>query len=129
MDGNKYNDFTDLEVWQLAHDLRIKINILIGFLPRNEQFNVSAQIKRSACSVGANVAEGHGRFHFQENIQFCRQARGSLEETRDHLMYIRDAKLIKKISSIEHLLDICLKIKQKLNGYIAYLKKCKNTCP
>lgn len=126
MEGNsKYKDFTELDVWKMAHELRIKVRILVKFLPKDDQWDVGRQITRSSESIGANIAEGHGRFHFQENIQFCRQARGSLDETRDHLIYIKDVGLIKKVSSVEHLIVLSEKIKIKLNGYIAYLKKCK----
>lgn len=124
MEGNKFKDYTELEVWKLAHELRLKVNILVKFLPKNE-YSLIDQIKRSSQSVAANIAEGHGRYHFQENIQFCRQARGSLEETRDHLIFIKDSGLIKKISSIDYLIELCFKTKALLNGYISYLKKCK----
>lgn len=123
MEEGKHKSFTELEVWKLSHELRLKINLLIKYLPNY----LANQIIRSACSVGANIAEGHGRFHFQENIQFCRQARGSLEETKDHLLFIKDAKFIKKPGSIEHLITLCEQIKPLLNGYIAYLKKQKQT--
>jgi len=49
---------------------------------------------RASRSVTANIAEGHGRYHFQENIQFCRQARGSLYELIDHLYVAIDEKYI-----------------------------------
>ncbi|OIO18494.1 MAG: four helix bundle protein [Candidatus Magasanikbacteria bacterium CG_4_10_14_0_8_um_filter_32_14] len=123
--NNKYQDFTNLDVWKLSHELRMKVGIICKFLPDEEKYNVVNQIRRSSSSVGANIAEGHGRFHYQENIQFCRQARGSLDETRDHLIYIKDLKYIKKEGSVEHLIELCEKIKKKLNGYIAYLQKCK----
>lgn len=126
MEGNKFQDFTNLDVWKLSHELRIKVYILVKFLPDQEKFIITSQIKRSAGSICANIAEGHGRFHYQENIQYCRQARGSLDETRDHLLLIRDAKLIKKTSSVDYLITLCETIKIKLNGYIAYLKKCKS---
>ena len=48
------------------------------------------QLIRATRSITANIAEGHGRYHFQENIQFCRQARGSLTETLDHLICAQD---------------------------------------
>ncbi|MFH1286886.1 MAG: four helix bundle protein [Candidatus Magasanikbacteria bacterium] len=121
----KYKSYEKLDVWKLGHELRLKVYILVKFLPKDEQYGLSSQIKRSSASICANVAEGHGRFHYQENIQFCRVARGSLAETKDHLTFIRDAKLIKKTSSIEHLLDLCERIRMKLNGYIGYLKRCK----
>lgn len=121
MEGIKYKDFTELDIWKLSHELRLKINLLLKFLPKF----IGNQIIRSAESICANIAEGYGRFHFQENIQFCRQARGSLEETRDHLIFIRDARLIKKTSSIDYLINLCTQIRPKLNGYIAYLKNQK----
>jgi four helix bundle protein len=127
MEGNvnqQFLDFTQLDAWKLAHELRVKIFALCTFLPKNE-FGLISQIKRSSESVGANIAEGYGRYHFQENIQYCRQARGSLEETRDHLIYIKDTGMIKKVSSLEHLIDLCLQCRIKLNGYIVYLKKRK----
>ena len=120
-------DFTELEVWKLSHELALKIYIICKFLPEEEKYGVSSQIKRSVNSIAANIAEGHGRFHYQENIQFCRQARGSLEETRNHLLFIKSSNLLKKISSIEYLIDVCQQIKLKLNAYIAYLKKCKQS--
>lgn len=126
MEGNKYKDFTNLDIWKLGHELRLKVYILVKFLPAEEKYIVTNQIKRSANSICANIAEGHGRFHYQENIQYCRQARGSLDETRDHLLLIRDAKLIKKTSSVDYLITLCETIRIKLNGYIAYLKKCKS---
>lgn len=124
-EGNNFRDFTELEAWKRAHEIRLKVVILSKFLPKNE-FDLIRQIKRSADSIAANIAEGYGRFHYQENIQYCRQARGSLEETRDHLIYTRDAKMIKKISSVDHLINLCLECRKILNGYIAYLKKAKN---
>jgi len=125
MKENKFGTFEDLDVWKLAHELRLKVYILAKFLPDNEKFGLISQIKRSATSVCANIAEGHGRFHYQENIQFCRQARGSLMETKDHLIFIKETGLIKKVSSIEYLLNLCEQVRMKLNGYIGYLKQCK----
>jgi len=123
--GEEYKDFVELDVWKLAHELRLKIYVLDKFLPEDEKYGIRSQIKRSAQSVPANIAEGHGRYHFQENIQFCRQARGSLLETKDYLLFIRDAEWIQKESSIETLLNLINEIHKKLNGYISYLKKQK----
>jgi four helix bundle protein len=54
-------------------------------LPTEEKYNVISQMRRAALSVTNNIAEGHGRYHFQENIQFLRQSRGSLDELLDDL--------------------------------------------
>ena len=74
----------------------------------------------------ANIAEGFGRFHHKENIQFCRQARGSLTEVIDHLICAYDEKLIDKetLKDYKDKVENCVKI---LNGYIAYLKKASES--
>lgn len=118
-------DFTDLLVWKEANIIRIAVYELAKRLPEEEKFNLISQIKRSAVSVASNIAEGYGRFSYQENIQFCRQARGSLDETRDHLIFIKDVyrDLIKEC---EEILNKCLNCRKILNGYIKYLKEAKN---
>jgi four helix bundle protein len=79
---------------------------------------------RASRSVTANIAEGYGRFHYQENIQFCRQARGSLYELLDHLSCVVDEKYLlgNETVQIDTQITTCIKL---LNGYIAYLKKAK----
>jgi len=79
---------------------------------------------RASRSVTANIAEGYGRFHYQENIQFCRQARGSLYELLDHLTCALDEGYLTKdrIETLNIEITSCLKL---LNGYISYLKKAK----
>ncbi|HAR95257.1 MAG TPA: hypothetical protein DCR97_04745 [Deltaproteobacteria bacterium] len=79
---------------------------------------------RASRSVTANIAEGYGRYHFQENIQFCRQARGSLFELLDHFSVCRDEGHVNE----EQLNDFRSYIMQTiklLNGYIGYLRNQK----
>jgi four helix bundle protein len=78
-------DFKDLEVWRTARELRHELYKMAKGLPDIEKFGLASQIRRAAASVTANIAEGFGRFGYQENVQMCRQARGSLYELRDHL--------------------------------------------
>ena len=91
---NRISDFTDLETWRVARALRKELYQMTKSLPREEQFGLSAQIRRAASSVTANLAEGYGRFSYQENLQFCRQSRGSVYELRDHLTTALDARYI-----------------------------------
>lgn len=72
--------FEDLKVYQKARQLRVKIYRLIKKLPKSEDFNLISQMKRAALSLTNNLAEGYGRYNYQEKIQFCRQARGSAYE-------------------------------------------------
>jgi four helix bundle protein len=78
--GGAIRDSKDLEVWRAARELRKEIYSLARVLPDFEKFAVASQLRRASTSVTANLAEGFGRFGYQENAQLCRQARGSLYE-------------------------------------------------
>ena len=91
-------------------------------LPPPEEFRLKSQLLRAARSVTANIAEGFGRHHHQENLQYCRQARGSLTETLDHLNVGLDEKLMDQ-ATYEELRKEQQAAAQILNGYISYLKK------
>jgi four helix bundle protein len=121
-----YETFEELEAWKLGRDIRTKLSQLTKALPKEEKFRLADQIIRASRSVTANIAEGFGRFHYQENIQFCRQARGSLMELIDHLTVALDEDFIVKDNFVILRVSIlhCIKV---LNGYIAYLKKAKTT--
>ena len=77
--------FEDLELYKSAREFRKEVFSLTKKLPSEEKFNLVSQMRRAATSLTNNIAEGHGRYHFQENIRFLRQARGSLEELLDDL--------------------------------------------
>lgn len=117
-------NFENLEVWKECRILRRSISQLVKTFPSEEKFRLVDQLVRSSRSTTANIAEGHGRYHFQENIQFCRHTRGSLEEVLDHLICALDEEYIteSKLNDYRVQIDKCLKL---LNGYIAYLQKQK----
>jgi four helix bundle protein len=110
-------DFKDLDVWQVARDLPTVMYKVARSLPDFEKFALATQIRRAACSVTANIAEGFGRFSYQENAQFCRQARGSLFELRDHLTTCTDQKYISPEES-QRLDTMAQRAAQLLNGYL-----------
>lgn len=89
----------DLECSMRARELRKRISILCNGLPKEETYCLKDQILRSSRSVPANIAEGYGRHHHQENLQFCRQARGSRTETMEHLNCALDEQYIDPDSS------------------------------
>ncbi len=112
----------ELEVWKTSRDFRNEISDLTKSFPREEKFRLVDQLIRASRSVTANIAEGHGRFHFQENTQFCRQARGSLVEIFDQLTVARDEGFIDE-SQFKSFFDKYEQLMKMLNGYIAYLQK------
>lgn len=115
-------DFTDLKVWQLARELRKRVYQIARKLPPEEKFGLASQLQRAAISITANIAEGFGRYSYQENIQFCRIARGSAFEVRDHLIAAEDGNYI---SASEHQVVDALaqRVIQTLNGYIRATKE------
>ena len=118
------NSFEELEVWKAAREFKNEISKIVKHFPGEEKFRLVDQIIRASRSVTNNISEGFGRFHYQENIQFCRQARGSLSETLDHLICALDEGYIDEsiFNKFREKYNHCLKL---LNGYIAYLKKKK----
>lgn len=119
-----YQSFEDLDVWKLSRDFRNEIFMLVKGFPDDKKYKLTDQIIRSSRSVTANIAEGYGRFHYQENIQFCRMARGSVTETKDHLICAFDCRYISEevLSDLNQKYEVIL---QKLNDYISYLKMKK----
>jgi four helix bundle protein len=119
-----YRTFEDLELYKAAREFRKAIYILIRTLPVEEKFNLASQMRRAATSLTNNIAEGHGRYHYQESIQFCRQARGSLAELVDDLNICIDQKYYPEKEMLE-LKQKANDVKKLLNGFVAYLKRCK----
>ena len=81
-----FTSFEELECWKEAVVLRKQIRIKIRSFPVEEKYKLIDQLQRATRSVTANIAEGFGRYHYQENSQFCRHSRGSLHEVIDHLI-------------------------------------------
>jgi len=125
MDDMK-STFEDLEIWRLSRDLRRSCSSLTKVLPPEEKFRLTDQLVRASRSVTANIAEGYGRYHYQENIQFCRHARGSLFEIIDHLYVALDEEYILQDSFAE-LKGKTTAIILKINGYIRYLNQKKSS--
>ena len=78
--------YRDLRVWQDAMSLAESCYLLTGRFPKEEMFGLTSQIRRSAGSVAANIAEGHGRENTGSFIQQLRIAQGSLKELETHLL-------------------------------------------
>lgn len=123
--ADNFKSFEDLEVWKHCHEIKMRFENLVKSLPSEEKYRLSDQIIRSSRSTTQNIAEGYGRYHYQENIQFCRISRASLYELLDHLITCLDNRYINE--KIYHPLRTetitCIKL---INGYIRYLNKQKD---
>jgi four helix bundle protein len=120
-----FKHFYELPVYKVCRNFRKEVSVLAKSFPKEERFLLTAQILDATRSITANIAEGFGRFHYQENIQFCRQSRGSLTETMEHLITAYDETYIDKITleNFNKKYKHCLK---ELNTYIKYLKTAKS---
>ncbi|MFH1749753.1 MAG: four helix bundle protein [bacterium] len=90
----KIKTFQDLRVWQKSHKLALIIYKITTKLPKHEQYILINQIRRSAISIPANIAEGMGRNTKAELKNFLYNARGSLQETIYFLILIKDLNYI-----------------------------------
>ena len=120
--------FEDLECWKASMEVRKYISLITKNFPASEKFDLVDNMKRASRSATRNIAEGYGRFHYKENIQFCRHSRGSLFELIDDLITSKDEKYI----SEEEYQDGRNKIERALailNGYINYLGRALNEKP
>jgi len=121
---SKIESFEDLYVYQKAREFSRKIAELVKTLPPSERNKLKDQMTRARRSITNNIAEGYGRYHYQENIQYCRQARGSICEIIDDLIECGDENYVdeRKCNSLKEDGYSLMKI---LNKYIGYLQKAK----
>lgn len=117
-------DFRRLRIWQTGRTLRNELYHFCQSLPKSEQLRLSDQVIRASRSVTANIAEGYGRYHYKETIQFLRHARGSLYELIDHLDTAQACRHIQKTQFDAFECQI-LNLIRSINAYVKYLKTRK----
>lgn len=122
MEPKSHQPFTELDVWKKAREFKKDIETLAKTLPPEEKYRLSDQIVKSARSINSNIAEGHGRFTYKDQLHFCIQARGSLSETLNHLIDAFDCKYITQEQLTKHKTKYD-EVDRLLNGYITYLRK------
>src|SRR6266705_5536194 len=116
-----FQTFEDLEVYKIAREFRKAMYAVNRRLPDFEKYELGSQIRRASASLTNNMAEGHGRFHYPDQIRFFLHSRGSLEELVDDLNICLDEKYLAS--------DEVAKLKEKargvlilINGYLRYLR-------
>jgi four helix bundle protein len=120
----KKHCFEDVKAWQLARDFRKSVYDISQNFPKEELYCLTSQIRRAAISIHSNIAEGYGKYSFQENIQCCRIARGSLNEVLDQLYVAKDEDYI-NTDIFDDLYTKGRNVESAINGYIIFLKNQK----
>ena len=116
--------FEDLECWKANRDVRQFVSEVIKKFPVEERYALTDGMRRASHSITENVAEGYGRFHYQENIQFVRISRGSLYELIDQFITAKDEKYIND-DEYQKGRELINKAIMLVNGYIKYLVRSK----
>jgi four helix bundle protein len=116
-----FRTFEDLEVYQVAREFRKRMYGVSRQLPDFEKFELASQIRRAAVSLTNNIAEGHGRYHFADQVRFFLGSRCSLQELIDDLNRCADKKYLKN-EEIAKLKKEAWRVLGLINGYLRYLR-------
>ena len=119
-----YQTFEDLEAYKAAREFRNAMCGVSRRLPTFEKFELASQIRRAAVSLTNNIAEGHGRFHYLDQIKFMLQARGSLQELIDDLNVCEDEEYVPS-SEVAQRKQPGWHVLKLLNGYLRWLRERK----
>jgi four helix bundle protein len=121
---DKFRTFEDLEVYKSAREFRKKMYDAARRLPDFEKFGLASQIRRAAVSLTNNMAEGHGRYHFADQVRFFLGSRGSLQELVDDLNVCDDEKYLQN-DEVAELKEKAWRVLGLINGYLRYLRDRK----
>lgn len=115
------HNFWDLEVWQRAHAITLRLYIYTKSFPKSEQYSIVDQIRRASSSIGANIAEGFDRYHTKDKQRFYYHARASIGEVQNFILLSKDLQYLEEVASKEMFIEL-IHIKKLLNGLIRSLK-------
>lgn len=122
---DRNRDFPTLNAWKNARLVKLFFyKSILPELPKEEIYQLGSQIRGASVSITANIAEGYGRYNYQEGIQFYRISRGSLYELKDHLISSLDLQYIDR-SLFDEGEALIEEAKITLNGYINFVKSQK----
>src|SRR5262249_31266908 len=122
----KFETFEDLDVYKTACEFRKAIYAVNRPLPDFEKYDLGSQIRRAAVSLTNNMAEGHGRFHYPDQIRFFLHSRGSLEELVDDLNVCLDEKYLPS-DEVAKLKKQAREVLILINAYLRYLRSRSST--
>jgi four helix bundle protein len=118
-------DFTHFDVWNKAMDLAVEVHHITKDFPKEEMYGVTSQMRRSAISVAANIAEGFGRYTYADKMHKYVQARGELIEL---MTFVHYCHRVEYLSPQEHatLLERCQDVRMMLNALISKMNKLQD---
>src|SRR6266571_1236650 len=122
----KFQTFEDLEVYRAAREFRKAMYVVTRRLPDFEKYDLASQIRRASVSLTNNMAEGHGRYHYPDQIRFFLHSRGSLEELVDDLNVCLDEKYLSS-DEVAKLKEQACGVLILINGYLRYLRSRSST--
>lgn len=114
------SSYRDLIAWQKAMDLVDSVYAVVRAFPKHELFNLVSQMRSSASSVAANIAEGRGRGTNRDFRGFLRKARASLMELETHIEIARRQRYVSDADA-ERLFAESLRVVRLINGLIRRL--------
>ena len=124
--GKTFQTFEDLDVYKLARQFRKAMYAVTRRLPDFEKYELGSQVRRAAVSLTNNMAEGHGRFHYPDQIRFFLHSRGSLEELVDDLNTCLDENYLSS-DQVAKLKEQARGVLILINGYLRYLRNRSST--
>jgi four helix bundle protein len=121
--------FYDLNVWKEFNRLSVEIYKTTENFPNNEKYGITNQLRRASSSVGANIAEGFGRFHYKDKIKFYYNARGSVCEVQNFLFLSQDLKYLTK-KEARKIFSEYEQLNKRINSFIKsiYQKMSETDC-
>jgi len=118
--------FTDLKVWQEGHKLVLLVYKITQGFPKQEMYSLIDQMRRSAASITANIAEGFGRHSYKEKLQFYFTAQGSLTELKNFILIAKDVGYLNK-KDLDDLVEQANFTHRLLQGFIQKTKSILNS--
>ena len=110
--------FTDLIVWQKAHEFVLSIYRLTNDFPKSETYGLISQFRRAAVSIAANISEGFVKKGKADKLRFYNIAQGSIQECKYYLILSKDLNY----SNDEGLIDMLDEVAKILQSYINSIK-------
>jgi len=117
-----YAGFEELDVYRLAERIADRCYEVVSSWQSLDQETVGKQLIRAADSIEANIAEGHGRYYYGDQLRFLYYARGSLDETRHWMRRVRNRQLL-PLESADKALGVLEELAKKLNAYISFIRR------